>query len=80
MAWETLTEEERRAVLKALREGIAADLYPLSPRIRRLKSALAKLDRDSVPAPRPVEPRPPTVPYKPSLLAQRKARRRVRRG
>lgn len=80
MAWETLTEEERRAVLKALREVIAADLYPLSPRIRRLKSALAKLDPDSVPAPRPVEPRAPAAPYKPSLLAQRKARRRDRRG
>ena len=41
-----LTPDEREAVLKVLQATIAADRFPLSPRIRTLKSALAKLDPD----------------------------------
>lgn len=43
--------EERAAVVKLLRETTAADRYPFSPRIRTLKSALARLDPSSVPQP-----------------------------
>lgn len=53
MADENLTSDEREAVIKLLRETIATDLYPLSPRVRRLKSALAKLDPSSVSEERP---------------------------
>ena len=57
MPEENLTPDERAAVVKLLRDTIAADNYPLSPRVRRLKSALPKLD-----------PAPPTVaePYPPA--------------
>jgi hypothetical protein len=51
MADENLAPDEREAVLKLSRDIIAADGFPLSPRIRTLKSALAKLD-----------PAPPTAP------------------
>ena len=36
------------AALRLLLDTIAADPYPLSPRIRRLRSALGKLDPSSV--------------------------------
>jgi hypothetical protein len=53
---ENLTPDERGELLKLLRDTIAADRYPLSRRIRNLKSVLAKLD----PQPEPVvEPLPP---------------------
>ena len=39
-----LTDDERAALTKLLRDTIAADPYPLSPRIQRLKGLLAKLD------------------------------------
>jgi hypothetical protein len=77
MAWDDLGEEERQMLLRELRQVIAADPYPLSPRVRKLKAALAKLDPDSVPAPRPVpQPAPPRKPYVPSTLGQRKKARR----
>ena len=38
-----LTANERAALTKLVRDTIAADPYPLSPRIRRLKALLAKL-------------------------------------
>ena len=44
MAQENLTAEERAAVTEWLRRSIAADPFPLSPRLKPLKSALAKLD------------------------------------
>jgi len=56
---ENLTPDERGELLKLLRDTIAADRYPLSRRIRTLKSVLAKLD----PQPQPVvEPLPPRLP------------------
>ena len=55
MPEENLTPDERVTAVKLLRDTIAADNYPLSPRIRRLKSALAKLD----PTPTAAEPYPP---------------------
>jgi hypothetical protein len=47
-----LTDEHRAYLARFLREAIAADRYPLSPRVRRLKKLLAKIDpaagRDAV--------------------------------
>ena len=39
-----LADDERAVLTKLVRDSIAADPYPLSPRIRRLKALLAKLD------------------------------------
>jgi hypothetical protein len=71
MADENLTPDEREAVLRLLRDTIAADRFPLSPRIRTLRSALAKLD----PAPPAmVEPYPPAKAWVNSSVGQRKGR------
>lgn len=68
-----LTPEEHEAVLKVLQATIAADRFPLSPRVRTLKSALAKLD----PAPPlAVEPYPPPKAWVNSSIGQRKRGRR----
>jgi hypothetical protein len=48
-----LTPDERAAVTGLLRDTIAADRFPLSPRIRKLKSALAKLEPAPVATPQP---------------------------
>ena len=68
MAELNLTPDERAALTKLVRDMIAADPYPLSPRIRRLKSLLAKLD----PKPRPL---PPAKRVEPSWRMVRKRRR-----
>src|SRR5258707_13147228 len=49
------TDDERAALM---RENIAPDQYSLSPRIRRMKSLLAKLEPSAVAAPA-TEPLPP---------------------
>jgi hypothetical protein len=51
-----LTADERATLTKLVCDTIAADPYPLSPRIGRLKSLLAKLDPSPAPA---SEPHPP---------------------
>jgi len=62
-----LTEEERAEILQAIRAAIDGERYVLSPRVKRLKSALAKLDPASVE--RAVTPFPPPKPSgTPSLL------------
>ena len=48
-----LTDDERAALTKLVRDNVAADPYPLSPRIRRLKALLAKLDPPTAPASAP---------------------------
>jgi hypothetical protein len=53
---EHLSPDERAAVVKLLRETIAADQRPLNPRIRMLESALARLNP---PASAPTVPIPP---------------------
>jgi hypothetical protein len=53
-----LTDEEHGAVVAALRKLIDADKFPLSPRLKPLKSALAKLDPPKPKAPLPDPPRP----------------------
>jgi hypothetical protein len=44
MARLDLTEEERAELVRALLALIAGDRFPLSPRIRRLRQILDKLD------------------------------------
>jgi len=67
-----LTQEELTAVAKLLRATIATDPYPLAPRLKPLKSALAKLDP---PAPAS-EPLPSPKPWTNSSIGQRKGRGR----
>jgi hypothetical protein len=50
MTPENLTAEERDAVAKLLRATITTDPYPLAPRLKPLKSALAKLDPPAPPS------------------------------
>ena len=59
-------------MLKVLRDTIAADRYPLSPRMRTLKSAAAKLDPQQTIA---VEPYPPPKAWVNSSIGQRKGAR-----
>jgi hypothetical protein len=44
MTTPNLTDEHRAYLARLLRERIEADRYPLSPRVRRLKKLLAKID------------------------------------
>ena len=39
-----LTEADRAILAQLVRERIAADRFPLSPRVSRLKAILAKID------------------------------------
>jgi hypothetical protein len=50
-----LTDEERRAVIAAMRKALADDPFPCAPRLDALRSALAKLDPSSS-VPRPIPP------------------------
>jgi hypothetical protein len=54
-----LTDDHRAYLARFLREAIEADHYPLSPRVRRLKKLLAKIDPSPGPA---VAPLPPPKP------------------
>src|SRR5436190_2046237 len=51
-----LTDQNRADLARILHEAIEADRYPFSPKVRRLKERLAKIDPESVPA---AHPRPP---------------------
>ena len=66
-----LTEADRAILVEVLRETIAADRFPMSPRVRSLKAILAKLDPTAeTPA---VSPYPaPRLSSLPSLLLARK--------
>jgi hypothetical protein len=75
-----LTDDDIAVIARLLRDTIAADLFPLSPRIKRLKAILAKLDPPAAPVEQP-KPRPsPAQVYKPGILAQRRNARRLRDG
>ena len=64
-----------RADLARIREAIEADRFPLSPRVRRLKELLAKMDPAPVAAVTPY--RAPKRIGEPShVLAKRRGRRR----
>ena len=68
-----LDDLDKAALLELLREVIATDPYPLSPRIRKLRAILDKLDP---PSPRP-EPFPAAKPPgEPSVVLAKKKRRR----
>ena len=72
MTPEQFTDEERAALARALRQLIDADRFPMAPRLKPLKSALAKLD----PTPeRAAEPLPPPKPWTNSSIGQRRGRR-----
>src|SRR4051812_9107609 len=72
MSTQDLTQEELTAVAEALRRMIDADRFPLAPRLRPLKSALAKLDPPA--AVSSIEPLPPPKPWTNSTIGQRKRR------
>ena len=67
-----LTHDDKAILAGLLRDTIAADRYPLSPRVRSLKAILDKLDP---PAPR-AEPYPSPKPWVNSMIGQRKRGRR----
>jgi hypothetical protein len=56
-----LTDEEHAAVARALRKAIDEDQFPLSPRLKSLKSALAKLAPQPAKKPLPPPPKPGRV-------------------
>jgi hypothetical protein len=68
-----LTDRDRADLARFLREVIDADRWPFSPRVRRLKEPLAKIDPTpstavtSYPAPKPSE--------RPSFVLAKKRRR-----
>jgi len=65
-----LTDDDKAALIELLRETIAADRFFMSPRIRRLKAVLAKLD----------PPPPPATGSARSLAVQRADRCRPHSG
>jgi hypothetical protein len=60
--FDDLNDDELAAVVKALREMIDRDRYPLSPRLKPFKTALAKLDPASAPKTRVERPPLPEAP------------------
>jgi hypothetical protein len=48
-----LTDDDKVALAELLRDTIAADRFPLSPRVRRLRAILAKLAPPAPQLPRP---------------------------
>ena len=67
-----LSEVEQAAVVELLRDTIAADRFPLSPRIKVLKAVLAKMEP---PAPQPEPFAPPKPSARPSAALAKKRRR-----
>jgi hypothetical protein len=70
-----LTDAKRAVIIALLKQTIAADPFPLSPRVERLRGILAKLEPSVA---RPQSYPPPKPPGEPSLL-YRKLRGGVRR-
>jgi hypothetical protein len=67
-----LTDDDRAILAELLRETIARDRFPLSPRIKSFKAILDKLD-PSAPPPAPL---PPPKPPGERSMALTKRRRR----
>jgi len=65
------TTEDRAAIAELLRDTIAADRFPMSPRIKRMREILHKLDP---PEPQPFR-FPPLKQRKPSHFLRKQARR-----
>ena len=66
-----LSDEEIHGLIAYARDKFASEPYPFAPALRPVREALAKLD----PKPKP-EPPAPKKPYVPSLVLQRKNKRR----
>jgi hypothetical protein len=66
-----LTDEEREALLRHLRDVIAGDRYPMAPRLAPLGAILDKLD--------PPKPRAPLSEPKPRMVPPRATVRQRRR-
>jgi hypothetical protein len=66
-----LTDDEIHGLIDYARGKFAAERYPLAPALKPIRETLAKLD----PKPKP-EPPAPKTPYMPSLVLQRKNKRR----
>jgi hypothetical protein len=71
-----LTDADLATIAKLLRDTIAADRFPLSPRVRRWRVILDKLEP---PAPRP-ELLPLKPPGEPSMALAKKRGTKRRRG
>ena len=69
-----LDETDKAELAELLRQVIAADRYPLSPRIRKLRAILDKLE-PAAPRPEPY-PAPKPIGEPSQVLAKRKGRRR----
>ena len=67
-----LTEDDKAALVELLKETIATDRFPLSPRVRSFKAILAKL---ALPALAPELYPPPKSPGQPSTVLAKKWRR-----
>ena len=68
-----LDPQDRADLARFLREAIEADRYPLSPRVRRLKELLAKID--PAPAPAVTSHPAPKPPGQPSMVLAKGKRR-----
>jgi hypothetical protein len=67
-----LDDGDKAIIVELLRETIARDRFPLSPRVMSLKAILAKLYS---PAPRPAPLPAPKPPGERSMALQKKRRR-----
>ena len=65
-----LTNDEREALIRYLRDGIERDRFPLSPRLEPIRAILAKLE------PPPTPPGPPAE--RKAIVPPRASRKRSR--
>jgi hypothetical protein len=68
-----LTDSDKALLAEVLRETVAADRYPMSPRVRSLKAILAKIDSNFSEKPAAI-PYPPPLPSAQPRLLYRKLR------
>ena len=67
----TMSNEEIHGLMTHTRDKFASERYPFAPTRRPIRKALAKFDPKPVP-----QPPAPKKPYVPSLVLQRKSKRR----
>lgn len=68
-----LTSEDFTDLARFLRETIDADRFPFSPRVKRLKALLAKIDPPP-PAPEPFPPPPKPPGERGTVLGKKRQR------
>ena len=71
MTLDVLSPDDTATLIAYAREKYAAERFPLAPALRGVREALAKLD----PKPKLDEVSPPSKPYVPSSILQKKRRR-----